>query len=223
VLTPSKVMEMDLDRIEEPKKRERFQALAETMATGRPFLNTEERDIANYKAGNVSISRCFNCDEICLWIYDQLLWPRRAGGPQPNPDLSEDVRRDYEEASTILEASPRGATALLRLAIQKLCKELGESGENINSDIASLVRKGLDARVQKALDVVRVIGNEAVHPGQIDLRDDRPIAETLFSLVNLICEKMITEPKHVDAVYKKLPEEKRKAIEKRDAPKNGTS
>jgi hypothetical protein len=105
------------------------------------------------------------------------------------------------------------------LAIQKLCKELGESGQNINDDIASLVRKGLNPRVQKALDVVRVIGNNAVHPGQVDLRDDRKTAETLFGLVNLICEKMITEPKHVEAVYETLPEGARKAIEERDAPK----
>jgi Domain of unknown function (DUF4145) len=133
------------------------------------------------------------------------------------------VRRDYEEASTILDVSPRGAAALLRLAVQKLCKELDESGENLNADIASLVRKGLDVRVQKALDAVRVIGNNAVHPGQIDLRDDRATAETLFSLVNLICEKMITEPKHVDEVYARLPEAARKAIEQRDAPKEGSS
>jgi hypothetical protein len=67
--------------------------------------------------------------------------------------------------------------------------------------------------------VVRVIGNNAVHPGQIDLRDDRTTAETLFGLVNLICEKMITEPKHVEAVYERLPESDRKAIEQRDTRK----
>jgi len=52
-----------------------------------------------------------------------------------------------------------------------------------------------------ALNVVRVTGNNAVHPGQIKLRDDRKTAETLFGLVNLICEKMITEPEHVTTVY----------------------
>jgi hypothetical protein len=102
---------------------------------------------------------------------------------------------------------------------QKLCKELGEKGKDINDDIASLVRKGLDARVQMALDAVRVIGNNAAHPGKLDLRDDRPTAETLFDLVNLICEKMISEPKHVKAVYEKLPQSAREAIEKRDTPK----
>ena len=129
------------------------------------------------------------------------------------------MRADYDEASTILDLSPRGAVALLRLGIQKLCKHLGEKGKNIDDDIKALVKKGLDVRVQRALDVVRVIGNNAVHPGQIDLRDDRATAERLFGLVNLISEKTITEPKNVEQMYDSLPESARKAIEKRDRTK----
>jgi len=97
-----------------------------------------------------------------------------------------------------------------------LCKHIGERGKKIDDDIASLVKKGLDVHVQQALDVVRVIGNEAVHPGQIDLRDDRQTAMSLFGLVNLIAEKMISEPRHVAEMYAGLPKEKREAIEKRD-------
>jgi len=107
--------------------------------------------------------------------------------------------------------------ALIRLAIQKLCKGLGQPGKNINDDIKGLVAKGLDPRVQKALDAVRVIGNNAVHPGQIDLRDDRATAESLFGLLNIVVEKMISEPKHIDEVYASLPESARQAIERRDS------
>jgi hypothetical protein len=70
--------------------------------------------------------------------------------------------------------------------------------------------------VQKALDVVRVIGNNAVHPGQIDLKDDVETASHLFHLVNLITDVMVIQPRHVDALYEALPETARKAIEKRD-------
>jgi len=165
---------------------------------------------------NVAISICYTCEKPSLWVNDRVLHPPLRFGIGPNVDLPADVLRDYDEARSIVDASPRGAAALLRLCIQKLCEHLGEPGEKINDDIASLVKKGLDARVQMALDIVRVVGNDAVHPGQIDLRDDRETATKLFGLVNLIVERMISEPKHVSAMYAGLPESKRKAIEDRD-------
>ena len=123
------------------------------------------------------------------------------------------------EAATILDKSSRGAAALLRLVIQKLCIKLGERGEDLNTDIANLVKNGLPTQIQKALDTVRVIGNEAVHPGKIDLKDNKNIAVKLFDLVNLITQIMITQPKEIETIYKTLPEEKLEAIKQRDKPK----
>ncbi|VVO62801.1 hypothetical protein [Pseudomonas fluorescens] len=77
-----------------------------------------------------------------------------------NPDMPDDIRRDYEKASAILELSPR----------QKLRKDLGQPGEHINMDISALVAGGLYARLQQALDAVRVKGSNAVHPGQFEIR-----------------------------------------------------
>lgn len=88
--------------------------------------------------------------------------PDMEGIPYPNDDLSDEIKGDYAEARSILIRSPRGAADLLRLALQKLCKSLGESGKDINADIANLVKKGLRQSIQKALDTVRVIGNESV-------------------------------------------------------------
>ncbi len=67
--------------------------------------------------------------------------------------------------------------------------------------------------------VVRVVGNDAVHPGALDLRDDRAAAERLFGLVNLIVERMISYPKHVEALDGSLPETKRDEIERRKTPR----
>jgi hypothetical protein len=164
---------------------------------------------------NVHLSVCCNCNEAAVWVRENLLFPNFKTGPQPNKDLSADIQKDFNEAREIVNASPRGAAALLRLCIQKLCKQLGEKGENINADIASLVKKGLNPRVQKSLDIVRVIGNEAVHPGTIDT-DNRAMAMSLFALVNSIADQMISQPKHVDALYEGLPKDKRDAIESRD-------
>jgi hypothetical protein len=80
-----------------------------------------------------------------------------------------------------------------------------------------LVKAGeIPQRVQQALDIVRVVGNNVVHPGQIDLRDDRDTALRLFQLVNLIADRAITQPKEVEDVYAALPESARKQIEHRD-------
>ncbi|WP_290885076.1 DUF4145 domain-containing protein [Hoeflea sp.] len=207
----------EFSHIEDRKLREELVKWAKKMKAGRPFFEDgKEGNYSFQNLYNVNVAECYNCKDISIWIFDRLVYPQRGEAPQANPDLPEDVRRDYDEASTILDHSPRGAAALIRLGIQKLCKELGQPGENINADIKALVAGGLDPRVQKALDAVRVIGNNAVHPGQIDLRDDRATAESLFRLMNLIAEKLISEPKHVDEVYASLPAGALDAIEKRD-------
>jgi hypothetical protein len=167
---------------------------------------------------NVSLAECNHCNEQSIWVKGKLIYPKSIPVSTPNSDLPEDIKADYTEASLIVTDSPRGAAALLLLCIQKLCKHLGEQGENINKDIASLVAKGLSPKIQKSLDVVRVIGNEAVHPGSIDLNDQPDIAMKLFDLVNIIAETMISHPKMIDAIYEELPDQKLNQINKRDNP-----
>ncbi|QIO47218.1 DUF4145 domain-containing protein [Rhizobium leguminosarum bv. trifolii] len=176
---------------------------------------------SDFKVENVWLTKCFNCQEVAVWVGGVMTYPEPVTVSSANPDTPPEIMRDYDEARLIVQKSPRGAAALLRLAIQKLCKHLGEPGKNINEDIASLVAKGLDDRIQKALDVLRVVGNEAVHPGTIDLNDDPNTAESLFKFFNLIVEKMISDPKMVDEVYASLPPDKLKQIEKRDKEKGG--
>ncbi|MBF0527735.1 MAG: DUF4145 domain-containing protein [Deltaproteobacteria bacterium] len=183
---------------------------------GEVFLNEIENHIVNLDVINLFLSQCYNCDKVAVWVHDRLIYPSESHGAIPNADLPEEILRDYEEARTILNLSPRGAAALLRLCIQKLCRHLGENGKNIDHDIAALVAKGLNPLVQKSLDVVRVIGNEAVHPGVMDISDDRDTAARLFDLVNIIADQMITHPKVVNTMYEKLPESKRAAIDERD-------
>lgn len=165
---------------------------------------------------SVRFAFCSHCNRYSLWREGKMIYPDTSGIRPPNPDLNQEIQDDYMEARSIVNKSPRGATALLRLCIQKLCQQLGESGKNINDDIAALVKKGLPATIQKALDIVRVIGNNAVHPGQIDLKDDIETANKLFELVNLIAQVMITQPKEIERLYGTLPETQRKAIEGRD-------
>jgi hypothetical protein len=94
--------------------------------------------------------------------------------------------------------------------------DLGEKGENINDDIASLVKKGLEVEIQQAFDVVRVVGNHAVHPGTIDLKDDAGTALALLQLVNLVIERRIATQKRIAEMFKNLPPGALKQISKRD-------
>lgn len=160
---------------------------------------------------------CAHCKMPNLWLHGQLLYPAMSGVPLPNVDLDEDIKDDYLEAASIINQSPRGAVAILRLCVQKVCKQIGEQGKNINDDIASLVQKGLPTKVQQALDIVRVVGNNAVHPGQIDLNDNTETAHSLFALINLIAEVMISQPKHVASLYDTLPAGAIESIRKRDS------
>jgi len=171
---------------------------------------------ANFPKLMVRLSKCEHCNSVAIWHKDNLIYPDRGGASAPNPDMPEDVKNDYEEAATILNKSPRGAAALLRLAIQKLCMHLGGKGKNINDDIKLLVKNGLPAQVQQALDVVRVTGNNAVHPGQIDT-DDVSVAGNLFELVNVIIEYMVSMPQKIQGLYDGLPDPAKESIEKRDS------
>ncbi len=154
-----------------------------------------------------------------MWYGNKLVYPAKLSAPPVHADMPIDIAEDYQEAREVLASSPRSAAALLRLCLQKLCIELGEKGEKINDDIASLVAKGLSPQIQQALDIVRVVGNEQVHPGTLDVRDDPEVAVSLFALVNFIVEDLISKPKTIAELYVRLPATKLKGIEDRDKPK----
>jgi len=160
---------------------------------------------------------CDRCNKFSIWLVGKLVHPETTAAPAAHPDTPEEIKEDYEEARGVFQKSPRSSAALLRLAIQKICMKLGQPGKNLNADIGELVRQGLPIRIQQSLDIVRVVGNNQVHPGVLDVRDDTAIALMLFGLVNLIVEDRISSPKQIEELYAKLPEEARKQIEKRDA------
>lgn len=160
---------------------------------------------------------CAHCAKWSYWYEGRMIVPSEAPVPPPHQDMPVECILDYNEARDVVAISPRAASALLRLTLQKLMAALGEKGKNINDDIGSLVTKGLPAQIQQALDYCRVVGNNAVHPGEIVINDTPEIAHNLFSMMNFIIEDRISRPKHIFALYNQLPEAARNAIEKRDS------
>ena len=168
-------------------------------------------------SSELKIARCHSCGKKIIWIDNEYIYPNIVA-EEVNPDLPESVKQLYNEAGLIYNQSPRAACALLRLAIDRLCNELGETDRDINKNIGVLVEKGLPKKVQQALDVVRVVGNKAVHPGEIAFDvDDINTAKSLMRLINMIGQTMITDPKDIEDMYNLLPESAKESIERRDS------
>jgi hypothetical protein len=93
-----------------------------------PFCGVYAKQIWNesYERGPIGFKQianllsadCTHCNAKSIWLNEQMLFPSTGGVELPNQDLSSDIIEDYTEARDILNKSPRGAAALLRLAIQ---------------------------------------------------------------------------------------------------------
>ena len=125
---------------------------------------------------------CRACNSGSVWkqynrvdnynYYLRLVDPLRSDAPPPSPVMPADVRKDYLEASMVSCWSPRAAAALLRLALQKLCRYLGEPGDHLDTDIRSMAKKPeFNERLIRAADTLRITGNNAVHPGEMSEDD----------------------------------------------------
>ena len=176
-----------------------------------------QRSLFEHIPEKFAIATCASCLDFTVWVDYQLIYPTEIGIDPPNADMEQNIQDLYLEAASIVKHSSKGATALLRLALQLLLKQLGKPGKNINNDIKELVSEGLSPKIQQALDLLRVVGNNAVHPGQIDLNDDNEIAIKLFHILNFIANEMITKPKELEFLYSSIiPDDTKQHIKDRD-------
>ena len=170
----------------------------------------------HYQVEGMSACRCDACSGECIWRDEDLIFPLARLGEPAHEDTPRNVLDIYEEARSVAPISKKSAAGLLRLALQMLIDDLEPGNATIDKKIGALVKRGLDPQVQKAMDSLRVIGNESVHPGMMDLDADPDLLDALFRLTNVIVEQVITRPKHIDSIFSKLPAAKRQAIERRD-------
>ena len=137
--------------------------------------------------------------------------------PDPYRELNKDVKKIYNEAAAIFKLSPRASAALLRLCLEKLLIQIKIPGETLNKRIGNLLDKGTEAHIIKACDLVRVHGNEAIHPREINMKDDAKIARGLFWLINKIANVEIREKKEIHKLFDEtISESIKKSILKRD-------
>jgi len=154
----------------------------------------------------LSLGTCEMCSRFTLWIDGEMIYPPSTDLPLPRMEMPEEVRGVYLEARRTLDASPRAASALLRLAIRGLISHLGET-DDIAENLENLNKRGLDEKIQIALQRVRMVGEDAVPPGMIDSGDGEETARALFEILNLIVDALMVQPRRVDEMLGKLPQE----------------
>lgn len=166
--------------------------------------------------GSWSFTVCESCSEPAVWRGEQMVWPANPSGPVPHADMPESVRAIYDEARQVAGASPRSAAALLRLAVETIVNELEPGSGSLNDKTGRLRQRGLRQQVINAMDVLRVFGNNGAHIGEIDLNDGRDTVVSLFVILNLVVENVITSERQVEELFTQLPEGARSAISRRD-------
>ena len=158
------------------------------------------KNILVYDFTHLYISECYNCQKVAIWRFEKMIFPKSAKIPK-NQDMPDNVKSIYDEANDILDLSPRAATALIRLALQELLIFLGKKGNHLATDINQLINEGkISSVAQDALNIVRLAGNNAVHPREIDDSDNKDVAEKLFGLLNFIVDETITRPKQIETL-----------------------
>lgn len=190
--------------------------LAKLAAQGDVVLWNRGANLYAREVKNLNISQCFSCDKFVVWINAKQYWPHPEYEIPPASNMPTTVLDNYSEARLIYKDSPRAACALLRSAIECLCNEINGKNQSVFEGIGQLVKAGLDSKIQRALDVVRVTGNNAIHPGTMSSEDSLDTAIRLFKLVNIIVEKLINEPVEIDSLFEGLGDGQKEAIARRD-------
>lgn len=179
----------------------------------------------------IIVSHCQTCEKSSIWIEtiseETLAYPHISSiAPTPNTDMPIAAKEIYQEAASIVELSPRAAVGLLRLASQIIVDEVIDGKGSLNDKIGKLGAKlGSDDLITQGLDVMRVYGNDNVHPTQttqIKLTDTAEDAKILFVILNYIVTALITPSLGIARLHDALSDTQKASITRRDA-KNSTN
>ena len=106
--------------------------------------------------------------------------------------IPEQIRRDYEEASMILESSPKAAATLLRRCLQGMIRDFWKVKKGRLVDEVDALKDKVTPVQWNAIDGLRKIGNIGAHMERdvnliIDIDTDE--AKKLLKLIELLFDK----------------------------------
>lgn len=143
--------------------------------------------------------KCANhaCEELSIVALDTLarkqidIYPQNVYRHYPDY-IPQAIREDYEEASLIIDKSPKAAATLLRRCLQGMIRDYWQVNPGRLCDEISAIQGRVTASQWAAIDGLRQIGNIGAHMEKdvnliIDIEPDEAIK--LQHLIELLLEK----------------------------------
>lgn len=139
-------------------------------------------------------------------------------GSAAHDDMPPQVRELYEEAAAVAVVSPRAGAAFARVTVERLIKHLDPDALRsamLEQRIARIKRQGISTSLGRMLDVVRVVGNGAVHvkdePNDLvvlvlDDEQGPEFVNLLLQVTNDLVDELITKSRIVEELWEKIPE-----------------
>ena len=183
VLTPETVKALRQDDAQRDSIKEIDQFVERLKKNALTYEYQKHPHPLKVKMANLHISNCHSCNGFSLWVGGLLVFPTRI---DKTPEL---VEEDLEEAAAILNKFPRGATALMRVCIQKLVPLLKENGKELSDDISSLMRKGLEMEMQQAMEVLEFLRGDSAQLNSLESQADRETALRLLDSLKAVLER----------------------------------
>lgn len=164
-------------------------------------------DIPPSESYDFIVARCLACEKLAYYEGGHLVHPIPLPGDPPPKHVPEDIASVYQEARGIAYQSPRSASLLLRLAVDKLlshhfleCAEPNAKGKEKTFDekIRSIVGK---VRVGELANLIRQSGNTGAHELGLGFLEVHNVDEW-FEIWRLICAAVDDEERGRELIEK---------------------
>ena len=144
----------------------------------------------------------------------EFLWPATTA-PILDSEIPEEWRKLYSEAYIIQDLSPRASVVLGRACLELLLRKYsGIKGKNLYEMIDEIIKAGvlnsepISSRIQRILNLIRKLGNKAVHVEDTsdgELRKVDPIiSKNILELLPQLFEHLVLTPKKQDQLAEEL-------------------
>lgn len=131
---------------------------------GSPYLPSSEIIIGFYK--------CPKCNNISVSLIGagnqfkdrKMTFNPVSGAIQLPTYIPEQIRKDYEEASLIVNLSPKASATISRRCIQGMIRDFWKINKRTLNDEITAIEEKVDPSVKQVLHSLRQIGNIGAHP-----------------------------------------------------------